>query len=156
MIAYLNGKYVMTSVTALMFRASTDFNNFQIGKPNSANGYYGEAAIDELLFWDDVKSEGFMEQLFNYYASYKLLFSNAGASFKILGNVTLYNIAPIMECMPTADDIIHPCRLQCMWFTWCGAVVQTNHNMCRYYNVFYIDALTVPMNGYNLFIKQID
>ena len=154
-IAYLDGKYVGTSDKSYKAIQTTNYNTFFIGKPNNNEKYYGEAYLDELLFWDSAKPAEFFQDLFQFYSAKNKLHFLPNMLFRELRDSNLVDVSPIESCHPrpwTASEP-HPCRLHCMWTLWCGAVVY-DQRKCYYYNVHEdYEIIVRPTPGVLLFVK---
>ena len=135
--AYVDGKYVGTSGKNPNTRATTQWNTFFIGKPNNNNWYYGSAYIDEILFWNSYKQASFFQTLFQFYENPNQLHFVSQTAFLHKEGVRLKNVASLGSCQPPPwnSGSPHPCRLQCMWLVWCGAVVYDGKK-CHYYNIY--------------------
>ena len=109
-----------TSVKDANRRATSSYNNFRFGAPNTVNKYFGEAYIDELLFWDSKQDPEFIQVLYSHCNDIFHLHFQAQGSFLDL-EYSKYSeeslVEPITQCKPPihTENTPHPCRLQCMW-----------------------------------------
>ena len=154
----MDGELLGTSVKDANTRTSSAYNNFRFGAPNNVNRYFGEAYIDELLFWDSKKDPEFIQALFSHYNDIFHLQFEAQGSFLVLEDSEYSEeslVEPITQCNPPihTENTPHPCRLQCMWLPWCGSVVY-NGRMCKYYNVFFKERTLTNATNSTLFVKQ--
>ena len=133
---------------------STIFNNFYFGRPNNVGGYIGEAYIDEVLFWDELKANDFIEELYVFYDNYLALRFHTHSSFLVLADSTFESVEPVKQCQVRVHtpNTPHPCRLECMWSPWCGSVL-VEGRWCRYYNVFSPQNLTATSANSMVFVK---
>ena len=155
---YMDGALLGTSAKETNTRTSSVYNNFYFGVPNNAINSFGEAYIDELLFWDSNKDPEFIQTLHSHYNDIFHLQFQAQSLFLVLGNSKYSEeslVEPITQCnspIHTANTP-HPCRLQCMWLPWCGSVVY-NGRLCKYYNVFFSQSTVTNIINSTLFVKQ--
>lgn len=103
---------------------------------------FGEARIDEILFWDEYKEMRFAEAIFQFYAKPNRAVFASHALYKVVNGASLSFVSPIFSCFERLVSRTDPCRMRCMWLAWCGAVVY-NGTTCNYYNIYNITLLTI-------------
>ena len=152
---YVDGEYIDQSNEEVRAISSTQYNNFYLGKPNNGDMYFGTVIFDEILFWDSPKEANFITDLYQSYNDPFALKFNSNDLFKVVDSrAIIVEVEPLKTCEPRqwVSRGPHPCRVQCLWLPWCGAVVN-NGTTCKYYNVITVEEVQTNSQD-TLYIKN--
>jgi hypothetical protein len=142
-----------TAPTANHKWSEETYSDLMIGRSNDFNTFYAVVSIDEFVFWDSFKSAEFVREFYESYSTMHLMSFRENSVFRLEGNVAVVGVSPISACAVRAsEDGPHPCRLDCMWLPWCGAVEVEGHR-CRFFNIVSLTNLTVSRGTSDVFVK---